>query len=136
MKNDKTVAAEMLIHIAQKCSYCMSGIRQDVNECKACPSSGKSKCSLWKYRKGAFSKRSSDIDMVTSAISKHCGECVGKSEIIKCTSDGSKGYHKCELFDYRLTALDVKIRSKVKTTEISTKSVQIEEGYSPVCTNS
>lgn len=136
MKNDKTVAAEMLRGVAQKCNFCMSGNRNDVNACAAGPHSKKSKCALWKYRKGAFSRRSTDIDMISSAVYKHCSNCIGKSEIINCTSDGNGGYHKCELFDYRLISIEVIVRSKVKNPEISTKSVQIEEGYNSVCTNS
>jgi hypothetical protein len=113
----------------------MGDNQTDVNNCAATPKSGKSKCALWKYRNGAFSKWSSTETAVRSAIHKHCKEYIGKEKDIEsCTSDGSGGYHRCILYDYRNLAKAEKyqVSDDQNNSQISTKNLLMEGEKSSV----
>lgn len=99
--------SDLLIAVRKRCVHCMSGCGDDIENCAAGQEAGNPKCALYKYRTGATSRKASNEKQILSAIKKHCNECAGsENEAIDCTSGGSGGFHKCELYDIRLWAFE------------------------------
>lgn len=96
-----TVENNILLLMRRHCLECVSGNKEDVENCKARMDACKSKCLLWDYRQGPLTTAETNKRRLLYVINAYCKQCLVGDSVNDCTSDGRGGFKKCDFFELR-----------------------------------
>lgn len=101
-KNEFSEEIKILLDIRKHCLHCTEDDKELVENCPADWKSGKSACALHDYRAGPLTTAKRFKKRLLAVVHENCIRCTGKEkEVQGCTCDGSGGYRRCNLYDYR-----------------------------------